>query len=110
MTHKHLIRAVAGAGLFHLAGVELLERLRIGGVGLLLLAGLVADPGPPAVDRGDAQGQSAEDAQGVLAQPGANAFALFVFVQQVVDCHAVPCPAQRSAGSVCCCGMPPVPA
>ena len=40
------------------------------------------------IEMGDAEGDAAHQAQRVPAQPVADAFALFVLVQKVVDCHA----------------------
>src|SRR5690606_9468885 len=67
-----------------------LERLQHGLVivaGLHVLGGLVAVPPLPAEDECEADDDPADQPGTVAAQPGQYAFALFVFVQQVVDCH-----------------------
>src|SRR5690606_4107734 len=61
--------------------------------GLHALGGLVALPPLPAEDQGEAEDDAADEPGSVAAQPCQDAFALFVFVEQIVDCH-------RKAGSL----------
>src|SRR5690606_38027232 len=114
---RHVQRAEGGvhafmasqcrAGVF-LARLDLGQRLGVGGMGLLLRAQVAFLPLAHAPDRSQAQGQAGDDAGEVLAQPCADAFALFVLVQKVVDCHAVSCPAPYAAGLCSCsCWMGP---
>src|SRR5690606_4987908 len=80
-------------------GVELVG----GGQCLLLLLGA---PPFPAADRGQSYGDAAYQCRAVLAQPGTDAFALFMFIEEVVNRHArTPCcrsrpPLRRVAGSL----------
>src|SRR5690606_34550891 len=75
-------------GLVHRALLESGGRGQEVGAGLHLLAGALLLPPLPAPDQGQAEDDAAEDSGAVVAQPGADAFALFVFVEKVVDCHA----------------------
>ena len=62
--------------------------------GLVALRGLDARllllllPPLPAADQGQAEGHAANQADRVVLEPGAYFFALFMLVEQVVDCHA----------------------
>ena len=45
-------------------------------------------PPLPAADQGQAQGDAADQAGRVVPEPSTYFFALFMLVEQVIDCHA----------------------
>src|SRR5690606_15249586 len=75
-------------GFLELAALDLLQRGLVAAGSLHPRDFALLLPPLPAVDQAEAEGDATEDAERVLAQPGANAFALFVFVKEFVDCHA----------------------
>ena len=61
-------------------------------ISLFLLALLAVLPPLPAEDNRKAKGHAAQQADAIAPQPAADAFALFVLVEQIINRHALSCP------------------
>ena len=76
-------------GVGEIATRQIGDHALVGHAGVHALGVLVALPPAPAAHQRECHHDACEDAEAVFAQPGTDAFTLFVFVRKIVDRHAV---------------------